>query len=233
MKNFRIFISLVCSLTFIIGSAASHPIPEALDTIKVSKAFIHLSEQGLDIIRRTVRQDMVDYMEADSIAKLANIYGGRSWIEEMTNDYMRVHLTDASSLQLRILYTLNKKLPQIVMSIYTVGEDTDAQDSTIRFYDTDFTELPRKNYFSLPKTSDYFSLPATKGAETPSIKDLEQDIPFYLTTYTVSASYPATLTGTLNLKEYLSEEQAGKYTPYLRPALKWIWTGKKFELQGE
>ena len=228
MKRLIFIISIICGWASLNAASVN---PQAPDTLTVSEAFIHISEQGLDIIKESVRRDMLDYMRADSIAKLPNIYQGQSWIEEMTPDYMRIHLTDASSLQLRVLETRNKKLPRIVMSIYTVGAEEDSKDSTIRFYDATYTALPEKDYFAIPKSEDFFITPSGSGdRDTPDKKELEQDIPFYLITYTVTPSSPAVLEGKLNLGEYLSEEVQKKYTPYIRPCLRWEWSGKKFNL---
>lgn len=141
-KLFRIFLIITLLITGCPAALNAKTGPSVLpDSLSASEAFLRLPQSDLFILSEDTRRDMVDYMKADSVAKRFNVFRGKSWIEEMTPDYIRVHLTDVSSLQVRILRTDNRKTPLLAMSIYTVGADNGTSDSTIKFYDSAMKEI--------------------------------------------------------------------------------------------
>lgn len=221
-------------------SIASEEIP-----FSAADAFTAIPRQYLDILTISMRRDMVDYMMADSIRKQPNVFRDFSWIEEMNPTYMRVHLTDASSLQIKILpgKEINKNgsakkdgkkgFEPLVMTIYTVEADGGVADSTIKFFTKEMQELPLEKYFELPDPKSFYEFPKGKvngkKVDRQAIYDL---IPFYTIKYNISRNPNSNeLKGELTIIDYLTLEQAKEVKPYLRPNKTWQWQKEKFQLQ--
>ncbi|MBD5369667.1 MAG: DUF3256 family protein [Bacteroides sp.] len=208
------------------ASAASKKAVTAVDTITAAGAFLRIPDQDLDIILPGARRDMVDYMEADSIRKTRNIYGGLSWIEDMTPGYMKVHLTDVSSLQVKIL-PLGKDPAGMVMTIYTVsdGEGTGA-DSALKFYTPAMQELKLEKHFHTPDPKAFYRIP--KDAPV-TLKELEETVPFYTMEFTTGPS-TTTLKGRVTADDHLTDEERRRIAPYRVADLLWIWDGRRYRL---
>ena len=237
MLKFLKYFAPLCCLAILIPlqglGAASSAEAKSDEVVEVSDstiftagdAFIAMPRQYLDILTISMRQDMLDYMLADSIRRQQNVFLSESWIEKMTPDYMSVHLTDASSLQIKILPLIDKKWGEnVVLTIYTVTADNGMADSTLKFWSEDMKELPLQKFFTLPDPKSFFSFP--KG-EKVNKKEIYELIPFYTIRYSIGPG-PAELQGELTNSDYLTLEQAAKVKPYLRPGKSWIWRDGKF-----
>lgn len=211
----RFFITVLTLLGILAGAAGGAFAFNAAD------AFIGIPRQDLDILTISMRQDMTDYMEADSVLKKTNVFLGESWIEQMDSTSMRVHLTDASNLQIQLL-PLKKSRNPLVMTIYAVTADNGTSDSTIKFYDTEMKELPASNFFTLPDPKKFYVFPKHEKVNKKEIYDI---MPFYTIDYAIKGD---TLTGKLTMSDYLTLEQAEKVKRYLNPEIRWVWDGKRF-----
>lgn len=219
--NLRTIMSLTAA---IIANALSAYAVTAAD------AFVKMPRQDLDILTISMRQDMIDYMQADSVVHKRNVFLGESWIEKMTDNYIRVHLTDASDIQLKVL-PLAKGDNQIVMSIYTVTADNGTSDSTLKFFNEEMTELPRQQFFSLPNPRDFYDFSKDeKSGKKIDKKEIYNLMPFYTIKYDITPDSDL-LQGTLTMSDFLTLEQKAKVEKYLHPEMAWLWTGKKFKKQ--
>lgn len=198
-------------------------------------AFLNIPETDLDILAPSQRNEMIIYMMNDSIYKRRNIFSGLSWIEKMTPDYMKVHLTDVSSLQIKILPQSKSKNGQnLVMTIYTIAGETDTADSTIKFYNMNvfgpdsiaIAELPSRKFFTLPDPKKFYNEEKIK-TDGEHLSEMMQEMPFHTIAYEISEE-GNTLTGKLTIDNYLTTEQRDRIDPYLIRTLRWQWNGKKF-----
>lgn len=217
-----IFAMMIMAVAFMPASAKNRV---AADTITAAKAFLKYPQQDLDLLTESMRQDMLDYMvERDSIYKKSNIYMGLSWIETMKPDYMSIHLSDVSSLQIKLL-PCPGRLP-IVMTLYTVDDGNGTADTTVKFFDNSMKQLPTDRYLKVPAPKDFYDV--RKDAPV-SVKDIEDEMPFYTIAMTVNPSTGA-LTGRLTSADGLSPEQQRLLSPYIRQTLLWTWTGRRMKL---
>lgn len=104
--------------------------------------FENLQSPSLEILKRTTRLDMLDYWDADSIYKAQNALGGLSWIEELTSDFAKIRISPVSTVEIKLL---PYKKDRIVMTVYTIGDESQAEDSGVDFYDTSLSPLKQKN----------------------------------------------------------------------------------------
>lgn len=214
-------------------------VPEADSMPAVARAFELIPDRDLDILTPSMRSDMAIYMhEADSSYRVRNIYSGLSWIEKMNPTYIKVHLTDISSLEI-------KELPwksagtALIMTIYTVSGESDTSDSTIKFYalssstgnSPSLTELPTGKFFRLPAPKDFYDLKSgdlKAGDHKLTLKDILYEMPFHTVAYSISPESDL-LTGRLTMSNYLTLESRKRLEPYMRDELSWEWTGQKFK----
>ena len=177
------------------------------------EAFTYLDIPALEILKRTTRLDMLDYLDADSIYKASNAMGGLSWIEKCTPDYIKVQLTPVSTLELKMLPT--KKDGTVTMAVYTVGSDSQAEDSQISFTDEKLHPVDASKFFKAPKLDEFFDIP--KGSLT-SMKEIREMIPFPTVAYSASPDNND-LTARLTVEKFMNLDDWNIVKLFLRPAV--------------
>lgn len=208
---------LLISLISAISAFAAEP-------LTASKFFAEAPLEVLDMLRPSSRLDMLDYhSQADSLVSVPNALGGRSAFEEVADDYIRVAVTPVSTLEIKIL---PYKKGQIAMTLYTVGGDSIAADTEVRFFDAEMRQLPVEKFLTAPDPKTFFAISGTDITAT----DLREWMPFQ--TYTL-ASGPgsAPLTMTLTTLQSLPQETRARLRNVLASPRTAIWTGSRFKFQ--
>lgn len=197
-------------------SAQEKPGDSALTARNV---FERLQAPSLELLKQTTRLDMLDYWDADSVYKAKNAMNGESWLENVTPDYLKLHITPVSTLEVKLLP--GKKAP-VVMTIYTIGGEGQARDSMVEFYDPDLNPVDASLYFVEPDLKTFFDIP--KGSAT-SIKELREMIPFPTVEYSATAGSD-NLTGRLTSGEYMNVDDWNIARLFLKPEIVIPWKGK-------
>lgn len=180
---------------------------------------------------------MMDYLKADSLIHVCNVYKGESWVMAHEPGYLKVHITNVSTLQIKQLH--DKKKGNIFMAIYTVSGDGVVADSQILFFNDEMKQIETSKYFKLPDPKIFWDTDDRAGGDKSRDKEsrkerdeLEQAVPFYAIEYTVSP-VSDTLTGRIASISFLSEEMKARILPKLRKEMTWIWNGRRFEPAAE
>ena len=205
--------------------AASLVVEESADSSFTARSVfekIHCS--ALEILPPSTRLDMLDYWDVDSVYKAMNVMEGLSWLDEVTSDYLKVTVTPVSSLEIKILPLRKSK---IVMTIQTVGDDVQAQDSQIRFYDENLTELPADKYFKMPQIKNFFEIP--KGSAT-KIKEIEDMIPFPTVAFSANPGND-NLEARLTVEKYINEDDWNIAKLFVKPYITFVWEKDKYKLK--
>lgn len=206
------FLCLVISITGYADVKTTEP-------LTASKVFSELSFEVLDLLRPSSRLDMLDYYnQADSILNVQDALGGQSHLEQVAPDYIKVAVTPISTLEIKILPT---KKDQIVMTLYTVGKDSLARDTQVKFFDSSMKPLPVEKYLKTPTLKDFFTL----NNSALNVSDLAEKIPFEAIAYTTGPG-DTPLTTTLTTHTTLSKEDQDLLTPIFTPSLSATWTSK-------
>ncbi|MCM1236560.1 MAG: DUF3256 family protein, partial [Ruminococcus flavefaciens] len=191
-------VTALCTSGVTAGSKSA-AVYAAIDTIPLAQqAFVKMDVQVLDLLDHTTRENMLDYFAADSVWQAPNEMGGLSRLDTVTNDYLKVKLTDVSTLQIKVLPMA--KGDYTVMTIYTIGSENETPDSEIRFFDSGMHPLETKKMLKLPGLDEFFSIP--KGCTT-NMKEIRGLIPFPTVEYDAGPSTD-TLTGKLTVGNYIS-----------------------------
>lgn len=184
--------------------------------------FEKLHSSALEILPPTTRLDMLDYWDVDSIYKASNAMEGLSWLEKVTPDYLKVRISSVSALEIKILPTNKEKL---AMTVYTVGDDVQAQDSEIKFYNENLTELPTDKYFVMPQVKDFFDIP--KGSAT-KMKEIEQMIPFPTIAFSANPEND-NLKARLTVEQFVNEDDWNIAKLFVKPDITIEWKKDKYK----
>lgn len=193
--------------------------PEDGGGITARNIFVDMPVPALEILKKTTRLDMLDYWDADSVYKASNALDGLSWLENVTPDYLKVVVTPVSTFELKILPL---KKGNVVMTVYTVGDDSQAQDSQVEFYDDKLNKLDAKKYFTAPDLSRFFEIP--KGSQT-TMKEIKEMIPFPTVAYEASPENDD-LKARLTVGEYMDVDNYNIMKLFLKPEIVLKWSGR-------
>lgn len=178
---------------------------------------------ALEILPKSTRLDMLDYWDVDSIYKASNVMEGLSWLENITPNYLKVRITPVSSLEIKILPV---KEGQLAMTVYTVGDDVQAQDSQIKFYDEKLTELTESKYLELPQIKDFFEIP--KGSYT-KMKEIEDMIPFPTVAFSANPDND-NLEARLTVEQYVNQDDWNIAKLFVKPYITLEWKKDKYKV---
>lgn len=215
--------ALWLGLFYLVASAPGYADVNESEDLTASKVFADIPLEVLDMLRPSMRLDMLDYYsQADSILTVQDALGGVSRLEQVTPDYLKVSVTPVSILEIKILKSGKK---QIVMSLYTVGGDGLAKDTDIKFFDSKLRPLDKSKFIKTPGLDDFFSLKGSGLTKT----ELDEKVPFAAVEYS-SGPGNAPLTAKLTTLDVISQEDRDMLIPLLRPVLTAIWkSGYKFK----
>lgn len=222
MKSFRYFLILMIS---VLSVSANAKVQEAADTLTIREVFSSLKDESLDLLPVSTRLDMLDYYDADSIFKARNAMSGMSELVKVTPDYLKVKITDASNLQIKLLPL--RKGGTLVMTIYTVGGDKRSADSEIKFFDSSLNPLSREKYLSGPDLKDFFSI--DKGSRT-NMKEIRGMVPFPTIEFTAEPG-ETDMRGHLTVGEYISQDDYNILKLFLKPSITMVWKGDKYKFE--
>lgn len=187
-------------------------------------AFVKLKVDGLDMLTKSMRLDMLDYYDARRPHLQKNTMEGMSRLDTVADDYLKVDVSDVSSFAIRILR--DKKSTPVIMTLYTVGADGQAADTQIDFYDIYLNRLDTSKYWKTPDIRDFLNTSSLGKAQR---KNINNAIPF--PTFVFDASSNNLLTGHLTVESYMASEDYDMVKRFIRPQVVYVWDGSKFKLK--
>lgn len=208
----------IALLTSVVGFSQEST-PGDKDDLSASKVFAELPYEVLDLLRPSTRLDMLDYYNhADSLIVVQDALGGQSRLEEVAPDYLKVSVTPISTLEIKIL---PYKKGQIIMTLYTVGAESGAKDTVVKFFDSALNPLVADKYLKVPDIKDFFNVKDSEIKES----DLKDKIPFETIVYTTGPG-DAPLIATLTTLTTLSKEDQELMAHSFTPSLSASWNSK-------
>lgn len=213
---------LLLTLSALVVSATPSVSSSLPGAITAREAFVKIPKERLDLIDAHLRLDMLDYWDADSIARVKNNMDGLSWLTSVSPDFLELRLTDVSSYQIKILPS--KKYGPVVATAYTIDGEGNADDTTLFFYDAAMNPLPEKELIRLPEIKDFFSIPKKAPLKMADIEDM---IPFITVRYSFSPDTDD-MNARLTVGEYVDKETMETVTPYMRRDLRYLWNGSQY-----
>jgi len=191
----------------------------AADSITAREIFRKIQSPAIELLKESTRLDMLDYWDADSVYHATNALGGKSYILGLSSDYIKVCVSPVSHFEIKLLPL---KKDRIVMTIYTVGDSTQAPDSHIQFFDRELREVNPEKYFKEPDLKYFFDIP--RGSLT-SMKEIREMIPFPTIEYSASPDSD-TLHARLTVGEYMNMDDYNIIRLFLKPEIRFEWKEK-------
>lgn len=211
-------------------TAASNPdnlSQETTDSAFVSQnateIFCSLPKKVLELIPPRLRRDMTDYyLQADSIYNVTNNLGGTSHLIDLTDDYLKVQVTDVSTMEIKMLPHKGQQIATVVYTTY--GE---AADSKILFFDEYVQEINPEKFFKAPQLKDFFSIP--RGSLT-TMKEIEQMVGFCTIEYRLNAADDS-LCAYLTIDKHINQDDYNIIKLFMLDSLIYDWDSKKYRLR--
>lgn len=119
--------------------------------VKMRDVFKQMPSTVVPYLNDNSKLDFIDFIDSGMKAEVTNALNGKSVMQQLTDDYLRLSLNEASELTMRLLPVSEQvdSTNQVVCMVRTYG--TDIQESVIAFYSVNWRRLPLDDYLSLPK----------------------------------------------------------------------------------
>jgi len=184
--------------------------------------FVNMPDSLSPLLTKVNREDFADFLASNMKAQVKNKFDGTSEMKTLTKDYLLLQSTGNSSVQMKLL-PLSDSL-NVVCVVNTV--EGPVADSSVRFYTSDWKELPISDYITLP-TRELFLAPS----DTISLDEQQLALSFAnmdLIQADLSAENNE-LTFNYTTIQYLDSISADMLRPYLRKSpLIYKWNGNGF-----
>jgi hypothetical protein len=201
---------------FMIFSVISLPAQE------IKKLFVAMPDTLAPLLTSVNRADFVDFLESKMKARVKNKFENQSEMTDLTPDYIRLQMTSRSTLQMKLL-----AINDTTKVICTVSTACAPEcDSYIRFFATDWKELPAQDYLTLLPEADDFFLPPD-STYTGEYDGMRTQIDMVLLKADLSKT-DATLSLSFTTPRYMGEETLRTWKRYLREVIVYEWTDGKF-----
>lgn len=182
---------------------------------------VAMPDSVLPLLTKTNRMDCVDFLDSNMKAEVKNRFNNTSELKVLTKDYLELQLTSQSSVEMKLL-PMNDSV-KVVCMVHTVCGPV--CDSEITFYDTQWKQLPSKNFITLPEVDRFYYL----NTNEESYATVRKAADMYLMKANLSAK-ASTLTFIYTTPEYLSKEDREKLELYLRKEpIVYQWVEGKFQ----
>lgn len=187
--------------------------------------FVAMPDSLSPFLTEVNKADFGDFLESGMKAEVKNRFGNISEMTTLTADYLFLKSTSASTLELKLL-PLNDSV-KVICAVSTYFAP--AEDSRIAFYDTNWKELPCRNFIQLPQEGDFYVVPQS-DIQADSLKNLRTYADMFLWKANLSAEQ-SVISFTYTTPDYLDNETAGKLKHYLISVpLCYEWKEGKFEM---
>lgn len=163
--------------------------------------------------------DFIDFHDAHMEAVVTNRMEGKSRLDTLTDDFLRINYTKSTDVAMKLLPV--NDTTDVLCMVTTVKAAVD--DSRIAFYNSQWQPLDAASYVDEPSLADFRS---TLQGDSASWAWSKLDI--FFRTYHLSAE-DADLRCVLTATDCLSEEDRAEVAPYVRrEPITYRWTDGKF-----
>ena len=188
----------------------------------MKSVFIAMPDSICPLLTQVNKEDCIDFLDSNMKAEVTNRFGNKAEMKALTDDYVLVQTSSASTLEMKLL-PVNDSIKVICM-VKTVCAS--ASDSDVHFYASDWSKkLDAGEFLKLP-TAGAFYLPADSETEESVLIKKKADM------HPMKASLSkddASLTFIYTTPDYLNKEDREKLLPYLRKEpVVYQWSEGKF-----
>lgn len=183
--------------------------------------FVNMPDSLSPLLTKVNREDCIDFLESNMKAQVENRFGKKSEMTDLGKDYIRMQMSAQTTWQMKVL-ALNDST-NVVCTISTACAP--ACDSSIRFYTSDWKQLPTSTFISLPEMNDFLNAPDSTMIYDFNEASRSADILLMKADFNKENTE---LTVTLTTPDYMSKETAEKLKPFLRRPIVYQWKNGAF-----
>jgi len=194
----------------------------ALQAQEAKILFDSIPESMLPLLSPVNRADFIDFLDSKMKAEVKNKFGGTSEMTDLTDNYIRIKLTERTTWEMKTL-PVNDSTKVICVVSTACGP---VCDSSVDFYTANWKKIPVSDFIELPVMDDYFQL--TDSARMDDYTLYRHQMDMLLATATLSREAD-TLTFTLTTPEYAGkrstddEKEIADAGTFLRKPLVYAW----------
>ena len=183
----------------------------------MKSVFVSMPDSITPLLTKVNKEDCVDFLDSNMKAEVSTRFGGTAEMKVLTDDYVLMQTTPASSLEMKLL-PLNDSV-KVVCMVKTVCAS--ACDSHVRFYASDWSrEFRVEDFLKIPSGETFF---LSNGSLTDEALLVREKVDMHLVKASLSMD-DVSLTFIYVTPEYLNKEDREKLLPHLRQepiVLKW------------
>lgn len=183
--------------------------------------FVNMPDSLSPLLTAVNRADCIDFLESNMRAQVENRFGRKSEMTALGEDYIRMQMSPKTAWQMKVLPVNDST--KVICTVSTVCAPV--CDSDIKFYTTDWKELPTDAFLSAqPVMDDFFQ---TADSTDYDFISARRQADMLLVQMELSKEAP-TLTFILTTPRYMEKETAEKLKPFLRRPIVYSWKAGKF-----
>lgn len=185
--------------------------------------FIALPDSLSPLLTKVNREDFGDFLASNMKAEVKNRFGKPSEMTKLTADYLKLKMTTASELEMKLL-PLNDSV-KVICVVHTYMAPT--ADSHVSFYDTAWKKLSSEDFLTLPEEDGFYRTNLSE-IQTDSLRNLRMRTDMYMLKAELSED-TNTMQFVYTTPDYLDKETAKELAPYLKQTpLRYEWKKGKF-----
>lgn len=203
-------------LLFIVGATSV----SSVNAQQAKTLFVNMPDSLSPLLTAVNRADCIDFLESNMRAQVENRFGRKSEMTVLGEDYICMQMSPQSTWQMKVLPVNDST--KVICTVSTVCAPV--CDSDLKFYTTDWKELPAEDFLSTqPVMDDFFQ---TADSTNYDFLNARRQADMLLVKMEWSKETPA-LTFTLTTPEYMEKETAEKLKPFLRRSIVYSWKAGK------
>ena len=207
----RIVYSLLLSLVTLLYAEAQTPIRSWL---------VSMPDSVMPLLTKNDRLDLIDFYEARMRAVVNNRFDGKSSLDTLTENFLRISYTPSADVTMKLL-PVNDTTDILCMATTAKAM---VNDSRIAFFDMQWQPLDLTFYMHEPRIEDFRSTVQSDSAQLAWNK-----LDAFFRTYHLCAE-STELKCVFTTPDHLSADDRKEVTPYLRrEPLTYRWTNGKYE----
>ena len=129
--------------------------------------FVQMPDSIMPFLTKNNREDCVDFIDANMLARVTNRLDTKSELLQFTFDYLHLKTSEAGSMQIKMLPVDGDTILCVINTVCA-----EACDSRIAFYTRNWQPLDGSRYFKKPLIRDFFLAVNTPDSQQDSSDDL-------------------------------------------------------------
>lgn len=197
--------------------------PFFAQSAEIEKIFTSMPDSMIPQLEEPWRKDLIALHKSGKEARLQNLMNGYSKLEEMTDDFIAIQVTERSRIEIKLLPLINNT--HIVCLIRTAYGPV--PDSQLSFYTTDWEPIANNGMFT-PTSPEWFYKEKIDKND-PTFQFIQARLDMCLFKYSLSGD-SNTLTVEYTTPLYLNKEEQQKAAAFLKDTPRtYVWKASRFE----